>query len=313
MVEPSLLALASYIKGLLYHLLCTTHKDDQLRKMTGTLAHLTLAFGLLGNIVSFMVFLAPIPTFYKVYKKKSTEGFQSAPYVVGLFSAMLWIYYAFLKTNVLLLITINSVGCFIETLYICFFLFYAPKKARMESLKLIVLLIVVGFGLIVVLTQFLASGVTRGVIVGWICLVFSLCVFVAPLGVVRQVIKTKSVEYMPILLSMALTLSAVMWFFYGLLLGDFNIAIPNVLGFIFGIIQMILYFMYKNKKPIANEKMSELANHKTIEVVKLNALMCSDVLPVVAKLKENGHDASHVAVEPQARPNAPNHIIEVAA
>ena len=53
----------------------------------------------------------------------------------------------------------------------------------MESLKLIILLIVVGFGLIVVLTQFLASGVTRGVIVGWICLVFSLCVFVAPLGV----------------------------------------------------------------------------------------------------------------------------------
>ncbi|KAJ0436380.1 putative SWEET sugar transporter [Helianthus annuus] len=282
--------------------------------MTEILAHLTLAFGILGNIVSFMVFLAPIPTFYKVYKKKSTEGFQSAPYVVGLFSAMLWIYYAFLKTNVLLLITINSVGCFIETMYICFFLFYAPKKARMESLKLIVLLIVVGFGLIVALTQFLASGVTRGVIVGWICLVFSLCVFVAPLGVLRQVIKTKSVEYMPILLSVALTLSAVMWFFYGLLLGDFNIAIPNVLGFIFGIIQMILYLIYKNQKPVIHgkalepeskkysiremeeEEIPEIKDHQTVDVVKF---------------KENGHDATRVAFEPQAHPNMPNHIIEV--
>ncbi|KAI3768523.1 hypothetical protein L2E82_19271 [Cichorium intybus] len=53
----------------------------------------------------------------------------------------------------------------------------------MESLQLILFLVVVGFGLIVVLTQFLASGVSRGLIVGWICLVFSLCVFVAPLGV----------------------------------------------------------------------------------------------------------------------------------
>ncbi|KAI7732191.1 hypothetical protein M8C21_033204 [Ambrosia artemisiifolia] len=293
--------------------------------MTGTLAHLTLAFGLLGNIVSFMVFLAPIPTFYKVYKKKSTEGFQSAPYVVGLFSAMLWIYYAMLKSNVLLLITINSFGCVIETVYIVFFLFYAPKKARMESLKLIVLLIVVGFGLIVVLTQFLASGVTRGVIVGWICLVFSLCVFVAPLGVLRQVIKTKSVEYMPILLSVALTLSAVMWFFYGLLLGDFNIAIPNVLGFTFGIIQMILYYLYKNNKPVTNEKnvnigeittqkgeqtIPEFKDQKVIDVVKLNALMQAEMHPVVAK---NAHKFDHAAREPQDLHKLPNHTIEVGA
>ncbi|KAM0060120.1 putative SWEET sugar transporter [Helianthus debilis subsp. tardiflorus] len=292
--------------------------------MTGNLAHLTLAFGLLGNIVSFMVFLAPIPTFYKVYKKKSTEGFQSAPYVVGLFSAMLWIYYAMLKTNVLLLITINSFGIVIETVYIVFFLFYAPKKARMESLKLIILLIFVGFGLIVVLTQFLASGVTRGVIVGWICLVFSLCVFVAPLGVLRQVIKTKSVEYMPILLSVALTLSAVMWFFYGLLLHDFNIAVPNVLGFTFGIIQIILYFMYKNKKPIMDEKISKLEakitemeeqkvpghDQKSIDVVKLEALLHAEILPAVAK---NPSNFDQVALEAQALGNMPTHTIKVGA
>ncbi|CAI9280605.1 unnamed protein product [Lactuca saligna] len=294
--------------------------------MTGNMAdHLTLAFGLLGNVVSFMVFLAPIPTFYKVYKRKSTEGFQSAPYVVGLFSAMLWIYYALLKSNVMLLITINSVGCVIETLYICFFLFYAPKKARMESMKLIILLIVVGFGLIVVLTQFLAKGVTRGVIVGWICLVFSLCVFVAPLGVLRQVIKTKSVEYMPILLSVALTLSAVMWFFYGLLLGDFNIAIPNVLGFTFGIIQMILYFVYKNKKPVIDEKVSrcedkvaelaeeklpEFRDQKIIDVVNLKALLHADIHPVFS---QNAQKANRAVFEPQTLPNVPNCTIEVGA
>lgn len=251
---------------------------------------LTLFFlPFLGNFFSFMVFLAPIPTFYKVYKKKSTEGFQSAPYVMGLFSSMIWIYYAMLKGNILLIITINSVGCFIETLYICFFLFYTPKKARMESMKLIVLLIVVAFGLIVVLTQFLAKGATRGVIVGWICLVFALSVFVAPLGVLRKVIKTKSVECMPILLSVALTLNAVMWFFYGLFLGDLNISIPSVIGFTFAIIQIILYFVYKNNKPITIENLSELEakkypinemkeqtipeikDHKTIDVVKLSA------------------------------------------
>ncbi|KAM0066319.1 putative SWEET sugar transporter [Helianthus debilis subsp. tardiflorus] len=262
--------------------------------IAGQFPHLTFAFGLMGNIVSFMVFVSPLPTFYKIYKKKSTEGFQSIPYVVGLFSAMLWIYYALLKGNAMLLITINSVGIVVQTFYLAVYVFYAPKKAKMESLKLIILFIVIGFGLIVLLTQLLTKGAQRGVIVGWVCLVFALCVFVAPLGVLRQVIKTKSVEYMPILLSLALTLSAVMWFFYGLFLGDLNIAIPNTLGFTFGIIQIILYFVYKNKKPVIDDKVidfkekvsemdeasvPEVKDQHIVDMVKLNALIRSENVP----------------------------------
>ncbi|WMV20968.1 hypothetical protein MTR67_014353, partial [Solanum verrucosum] len=248
------------------------------------------------NIVSFMVYLAPVPTFYKIYKKKSTEGFQSVPYVVGLFSAMLWIYYAFLKPDTTLLITINSVGCFIQTFYICFFLFYATKKAKMDTMKLLLSMNVVGLGLIILLTQFFAKGSSRAQIVGWICLIFSFCVFVAPLGVLRQVIRTKSVEYMPFQLSFFLTLSAVMWFFYGLLRKDYNIAIPNVLGFSLGVIQMTLYLIYKNAKKVTKEVKLEIAEivgdeelklseeilkEQIIDVVKLSAMVCSEIIPMV--------------------------------
>lgn len=272
--------------------------------MAGFSGHWAFAFGLLGNVVSFMVFLAPVPTFYQIYKKKSTEGFQSVPYVVGLFSAMLWIYYAFLKPNTTLLITINSVGVVIETIYIVLFLVYGTKKARMQTTKLIVLLIVCGYGFIILSTQFLVKPAHRFNVVGWICLIFSLCVFVAPLGIMRKVIKTKSVEYMPFLLSLFLTLSAVMWFFYGLLLHDYYIGVPNILGFTFGVIQMVLYGIYRNATPIKEEKIpGELPkqvvileenkipelNDQIIDIAKINAMLRAEKIPVVVSTNCNNH------------------------
>nr|XP_009792804.1 PREDICTED: bidirectional sugar transporter SWEET10-like [Nicotiana sylvestris] len=166
------------------------------------------------------------------------------------------------------------------------------------------LTVVGGFGAIILIAQFLFKGVARGQVVGWVCLVFSLCVFVAPLCIVtalllvdhfmqRKVIKTKSVEYMPLLLSVFLTLSAVMWFFYGLLLKDINIAAPNILGFIFGILQIVLYVIYnKKEKHILkeqnlpelqnhviilddNKKLPELTEEQKIDIMKLSKLVSS--------------------------------------
>jgi solute carrier family 50 protein (sugar transporter) len=211
------------------------------------------AFGLLGNVISFASYLAPIPTFYRIYKSKSTEGFQSVPYVVALFSAMLWIYYALVKSNESLLITINAAGCVIETIYIIMYLAYAPKKAKLFTAKILLLLNVGVFGLILLLTLLLAKGEKRVVSLGWVCVAFSVSVFVAPLSIIGRVIRTRSVEYMPFSLSLSLTLSAVVWFLYGLLIKDKYVALPNILGFTFGLVQMALYMFYMNATPIVGD------------------------------------------------------------
>ncbi|XP_015087366.1 bidirectional sugar transporter NEC1-like [Solanum pennellii] len=214
-----------------------------------TTLQLAFAFGILGNGVSFLVYLSPLPTFYRIFKRKSTEGFQSIPYSVSLFSAMLYLYYAYLKKNEILLITINSFGTGIQLIYLTIFMIYATKSAKIFATKLLIGFNLVAFGAIVGLTYIFANeNDLRISIVGWICAVFSVSVFAAPLSIMRRVIQTKSVEFMPFPLSFFLTICAVMWFFYGLLKKDMYIATPNILGFSFGIAQMILYAIYRNRK-----------------------------------------------------------------
>ncbi|CAN4091470.1 unnamed protein product [Withania somnifera] len=198
-------------------------------------AQLAVAFGIFGRLSI-------------GYIKKSTEGFQSIPYSVSLFSAMLYLYYAHLKDNEILLVTINSFGTGIELIYLIIFLIYATRESKIFTIRLLLLFNIVVFGSIVGLTYLLAKNQLRVSIVGWICAVFSVSVFAAPLSIMRRVIQTMSVEFMPFPLSFFLTICAVMWFFYGLLKKDMYIAMPNILGFTFGIAQMILYAIYKNRK-----------------------------------------------------------------
>lgn len=280
---------------------------------------LSVIFGILGNIVSFGVYLAPLPTFWRIFKKKSTLGFQSIPYAVALFSAMLLLYYAFIKeSNGTMIITINTIGCAIEGFYLTVYLIYAPKKARVYTAKLLGLFNVGFLGLIVLTTmvfvrggdehKMLSKGGMRENVVGWICGIFSVCVFAAPLSVMRMVIRTKSVEFMPFWLSFSLTLCAVMWFFYGFLIKDFYIALPNVLGFAFGIAQMILFIIYKDssKKKQNNNNNGDLVI-KEADIMQLQELAVDIKLGKVEKIEQETTN-TNTALEHQ---NRPADVIEV--
>ncbi|KAL8160055.1 hypothetical protein V2J09_001592 [Rumex salicifolius] len=90
----------------------------------------TTGVGILGNTVAVMVYLSPLPTFIRIYKKQSTEEFQSLPYLVSLLSSMLWLYYALVNGNDIFLMSINVVGCAIQAIYIAIYFAYATKQAK---------------------------------------------------------------------------------------------------------------------------------------------------------------------------------------
>ncbi|KAI9079452.1 hypothetical protein K1719_038534 [Acacia pycnantha] len=189
------------------------------------------------------------PTFYLIYKKKTAEGFHSYPHVVALFSCTLWIYDALVKNNAtfsFLMTNINSFGIVVEVIYLSIFLFYAPKKLKLVTIKLLLLLNVFGFGAMLLSILYLSHGNTRYQILQWTRLVVNISVFEESDKDEECGIHAINSLHVPD------SQSCYMWFFYGLFLKDYFIALPNTLGFLFGILQMVLYLKYRNAEAVVD-------------------------------------------------------------
>ncbi|XP_020694055.1 bidirectional sugar transporter SWEET13-like isoform X1 [Dendrobium catenatum] len=201
---------------------------------------------------------------------------------------MLWLYYAFIKTNELLLIIVNSIGCIIEIFYITIFLIFAARKARIYTAKLILILIVGVFPMIVLITLLLFRGSSRLQVLGWICVAFAVCVFAAPLSSMKRVIQTKSVEFMPFNLSLFLTLRGISWLFYGLLSNDIFLLLPNILGVTFGFVQLLLYFIYRGKEEVHKDRRADKVGPE-VDINMIVEECFSD--------KKQGHNSSELRAE----------------
>ncbi|OVA12697.1 SWEET sugar transporter [Macleaya cordata] len=211
------------------------------------MASLSFIVGIIGNIISILVFLSPIGTFKRIVRKKSTENFKGVPYISTLLSTSLWTFYGLLKPGGLLIVTVNGAGAVLQAIYVTLFIIFAPKDSKVKYLKLVGILNIGFLGLVIAITLLATHGSVRLNIVGFLCAGLTLGMYASPLAAMRSVIKTKSVEYMPFFLSFFLFLNGGVWSVYSLLIKDFFIGVPNAIGFVFGSAQLIVYIIYKNK------------------------------------------------------------------
>ncbi|KAG2332656.1 hypothetical protein Bca52824_003836 [Brassica carinata] len=204
-----------------------------------------------GNGASLLLYTAPILTFSRVLKKKSTEEFSCFPYLMTLFNCLIYTWYGLpivshLWEN-LPLVTINGLGILLQLVFIFIYFCYALPKEKVKVGVLFVPVVVM-FGIAAAISAILFDDHPhRKSFVGSVGLVASISMYGSPLIVMKKVIETKSVEYMPFYLSFFSFLASSLWLAYGLLSHDLFLAAPNMVGAPLGILQLILYFKYKNK------------------------------------------------------------------
>ncbi|KAG2665726.1 hypothetical protein I3843_15G021500 [Carya illinoinensis] len=158
-----------------------------------------------------------------------------------------WYGLPFVSTDNLLVATINGTGSAIEFIYVIIFLIFAPKREKAKIFGLLMFVLAV-FALVALVSLLALHENNRKVFCGFGTTIFSIIMYASPLSIMRTVIKTKSVEFMPFFLSLFVFLCGTSWFVYGLLGGDPFVYVPNGFGCGLGTAQLILYFIYRNKK-----------------------------------------------------------------
>ncbi|XP_006285439.2 bidirectional sugar transporter SWEET17 [Capsella rubella] len=207
--------------------------------------------GVIGNVISVLVFLSPVETFWKIVKRRSTEEYKSLPYICTLLGSSLWTYYGIVTPGEYLVSTVNGFGALVETIYVSLFLFYAPRHLKLNTI-IVVGMLNVFFPIVAIVATRSAfeDEKMRSQSIGFISAGLNIIMYGSPLSAMKTVVTTKSVKYMPFWLSFFLFLNGAIWAVYASLQHDVFLLVPNGVGFVFGTMQLILYGIYRNAKPV---------------------------------------------------------------
>ncbi|XP_041015642.1 bidirectional sugar transporter SWEET3-like [Juglans microcarpa x Juglans regia] len=212
---------------------------------------LRLAVGVMGNAASLLLYTAPILTFSRVIRKKSTEGYSCVPYVIALLNCLLYTWYGLPvvsnRWENFPVISINGLGILLELSFIVIYLWFTSARGKMKVAVTVTPVIVVFCTTSIISACSFHGHHHRKLFVGSVGLVASVAMYGSPLVVVKQVILTRSVEFMPFYLSFFSFLASSLWMAYGLLSHDLFLAAPNLVGSPLGILQLMLYCKYRKR------------------------------------------------------------------
>ncbi|XP_074307230.1 bidirectional sugar transporter SWEET17 isoform X2 [Silene latifolia] len=212
------------------------------------------------------MFLSPVSTFIRIVKHRSTESFESLPYICTLLNALLWTYYGIIKPE-LLVSTINGFGVVVEIVFVALFLIFAPRRMKIKTAVLVGLLDIAFFAASVVVPKLALEGRQQVDALGFICAGLNVVMYGSPLAAMKTVVTTKSVEYMPFPLSFFFFLNGGIWTLYAFLREDIYLLVPNGIGCLLGVAQLLLYAMYRNAKPSKGDLSEKLIDESKANLI----------------------------------------------
>lgn len=175
----------------------------------------------------------------------SSEDFSVFPFLCLTVNCLFWVTYGMLIDDFVILM-LNAVGIVLSLFY--HWLIFNMMEGRVSYLyKFATCIAIYVSGMIFVLfavdREYMVS------FLGSICALAAITMIGSPLANIKAVLEKRNADSIPLLLAVAATLNSLNWMVYGLVLRDANIYLPNSIGALLGIIQLLLKYLYKSNTP----------------------------------------------------------------
>ncbi|XP_068108626.1 sugar transporter SWEET1 isoform X2 [Hyperolius riggenbachi] len=178
--------------------------------------------------------------------KKSVDNIQFLPFLTTDLNNLGWFYYGYLKSDATLM-TVNTIGAALQTLYMVAYIFYSTEKRQPVSrvIATLVILVLAFF----YFSQLVPDMNDRLNQLGLFCSVFTISMYLSPLADLAQIIRTKSTKCLSLPLTITTFLASTSWVLYGLQLNDAYIMVPNLPGIVTSLVRIWLFWRYSQDQP----------------------------------------------------------------
>lgn len=207
-------------------------------------------FGWVATSLTMCFFISPVIPFINVFKGRL--NYEDTPAIVisaSYVNCFCWYIYGEMITSQQIKIC-NMIGALSSLILICLYLIYEIRKYIVDAILNALILITGSYAGY----QSLTTYIDDNRILGKICNCTSIIVFLAPILLIYRVVKENNYILIPIYTAYVSLVASSCWIIYGFLFKNIYIVLPNSVGLVLAIIQIIVYFNYKRKFTGVGEK-----------------------------------------------------------
>uniref|UniRef100_A0A183BPX6 Sugar transporter SWEET n=1 Tax=Globodera pallida TaxID=36090 RepID=A0A183BPX6_GLOPA len=197
--------------------------------------------------ISFALFFSASGICRQIWKRGDTVEIKPYSFLVGLLGSCYWFVYGVLMQQPLIQY-VNVCQFVIYSAYIAFYWTMSRKRCLITSQTVGVFSLV---ALLFALLPFLGCSVVtpfwRTNALGIVCATLNVASFAAPLTMLKALARAGNTSMLPLPLCLGNLLVSAEWCLFGVLISDLCIVVPNTLGILLSLAQLLLFLVLPRK------------------------------------------------------------------